>query len=247
MTSYATRQGQLALMRAVRIPSMGGIGGGTLKAVLRCIDDHSGKNQTCYASQNTLAAESCYSRRTVARAVLALEQSGLVTAKHRMGRTSVFQVHWSAIANLCQTVTSANASLVIESHLTRANESETCDRESPEAVEAQLSGISADAEFDEFWGAVTKKKDKTAARKAYKVARRFFGAEHILTMARAYYSQSSDSRYLKHPATFLRQCLEDDPADWQSNQIGEPVGLPASPTTKVGNYQIKPKRRERYE
>lgn len=73
-------------------------------------------------------------------------------------------------------------------------------------------------EFADFWNLVTKKRDKQAARTAYLSARRSYTAEHIRKLARAYYSQTVDPQFLKYPATFLRQCLEDDPAEWKTER-----------------------------
>ncbi|MCR9293333.1 MAG: hypothetical protein NXI32_11485 [bacterium] len=72
-------------------------------------------------------------------------------------------------------------------------------------------------EFAELWSLIPKKRDKQAALKAYRSARRCYTAEHIRELAEAYYSQSVDPQFLKYPASFLRKCLDDDPSEWQES------------------------------
>lgn len=158
----SSRTQELALLRKVIIPTIAGVNGGILKAVLRCIDDHSGGSGECWASLNTLTEESCFSKRSVVRAVNALRESGFVTATERHGRTTSYRVNWSAIAasakealvgevNWCHSGTSAKSELVPPSHSTSASQSQTSAKEAPKAYEAYGSGIQLRALFEKFW------------------------------------------------------------------------------------------------
>lgn len=73
-------------------------------------------------------------------------------------------------------------------------------------------------EFDQFWKVVTKRKGKDDAKKAFLSQRKQHSLEHIVDMAKAYYSQPVDNQFLKHPGSFLRQYLNDDPSEWTSRE-----------------------------
>lgn len=156
------RSRQLALLRAAQIPVINGNSAGTLKAILRCIDDH---GTSCWASLSTLATESCFSRRTVIRAVEALEQSGYIVAQKLAGRTTTYRVDYQKL-HQCQPVTSANASPVPPCHLTSDTLSKTSDTLSPKAVEAVLSGsiVAQAAQFQEVWDLYPKRNGRKLHR-----------------------------------------------------------------------------------
>lgn len=128
------RADQFRVLRGLRIPDSGGARGGVQKAVLRCIDDHAGEGGKCWASVPTLAAESCFSIRTVIRALADLVAAGLLTAEHRSGRPAVYQIQWDNAANLRQTVTPVRESPLPESHPTPVRESGVPLSESPKPL-----------------------------------------------------------------------------------------------------------------
>lgn len=73
-------------------------------------------------------------------------------------------------------------------------------------------------EFGQFWEVVTNRKRKDDAKKAFQSQRKHHSLEHIVDMARKYYSQPIETQYLKHPGPFLRQYLNDDPNEWTSRE-----------------------------
>lgn len=92
------------------------------------------------------------------------------------------------------------------------------------------------SEFERFWKMVPRKQAKKDAERAYLTARKSHSCDHVEELAKAYYAQSQNGvelRYLKAPAAFLRQCLEDDPSEWlknvrtsESNAMALVPGLP---------------------
>jgi hypothetical protein len=65
-----------------------------LKSVLRCIADH---GDTCWASSETIARETCLSERTARRAVRALSELHLIDMDPRPGATASCRVRWDTI------------------------------------------------------------------------------------------------------------------------------------------------------
>lgn len=68
--------------------------------------------------------------------------------------------------------------------------------------------------FDNFWSVVTKKVGKEQAKKIYKRQEAKYSTEHMLEKATAYYGRNVEKKFLKHPAKFLAECLDDNPEDW---------------------------------
>ena len=104
-----TRAEQLGLLRRVILPATEIAEGkrkltvtpGSLKAVLRAIDDH---GRVCWASLDTLAAETGLSRRAVIRAVAALEERSVVCIEHRPkkngGFRNEYRIVWTELDRL---------------------------------------------------------------------------------------------------------------------------------------------------
>ena len=104
--SKKQRGEQLYSLRRLQIPSVAvdgtTVSGANAKSVLRCVDDH---GATCWAGAETIALETCLSERTVRRACKALESLGLVSADHRDGKTSVYQINWPNIQATLDAIT----------------------------------------------------------------------------------------------------------------------------------------------
>lgn len=101
MTSDRGRQ--LAALRALRMtaivaPDGIAVAPGSLKAVLRTIDDHAREESTCWASTATIAAETCLCEKSVRRCVKALESAGFITASDRsQGKAGRLSINWEAV------------------------------------------------------------------------------------------------------------------------------------------------------
>ncbi len=99
---------QVGLLRAARIPPTDPGDGRqvaepTLKAVLVAIDSRAGKSGTCWASLDTLASDTGLSRRTISRALKALDTLALlVTTTERDGRRWIThrRICWGNLADL---------------------------------------------------------------------------------------------------------------------------------------------------
>ena len=90
---------QLMALRHLQLANLTASGqrvsAGVAKAVLRAIDDHGAQ---CWASQETLARETCFDRQSVRRAIAALESAGLLTVTQRVGASSVITINWGAVS-----------------------------------------------------------------------------------------------------------------------------------------------------
>lgn len=81
---------QLLDLRKLHLPTVESDGakvaGSTLKSVLRTIDDHAGENGTCWATVETISAETCLSDKTVRRSIRALVNLGYIIQNDRKAR-----------------------------------------------------------------------------------------------------------------------------------------------------------------
>lgn len=95
---------------------------------------------------------------------------------------------------------------------------------------AARTRATADAEFDEFYAAYPKRKEKPAAIKAYRAAIKAGATpQQIITAATVYAGErfGQDARYTKLPATWLNKgCWADEPEEPSlgSNVVALPTG-----------------------
>jgi hypothetical protein len=76
------RKEQLDALDALQLPSLGGVSGATLKAVLRSIESHARGEGLCWATQETIQREIGRKNvRTVKRAVAALQEANLIACE----------------------------------------------------------------------------------------------------------------------------------------------------------------------
>lgn len=95
---------QLAALRRLRLTAQSTSGGkvsaAVQKSVLKAIDDHQGQGD-CFATQETIAAETGYGVSTIRRAIVALIDQDLIT-KERPNHWSPnrHRLNWTAIHQL---------------------------------------------------------------------------------------------------------------------------------------------------
>ncbi len=85
-------------------------------------------------------------------------------------------------------------------------------RPKKESARRKQKEAELDAEFEAFWAAYPRHKDKAAARKAYGKAKAATSAEEILAGAHRYAEERAgeEEKYTKHAATWLNhRCCED--------------------------------------
>lgn len=115
-----------------------------LKAVLIAIAKHEQRARgTCFASMNTLARESGFSRNTVFKAIYRLEDLGLIAIDGRLPgdprggnrtRTAMMNIEWDALQYLAGPVTACAVAAQVESHAS-VTDGTTCKDEPVELVQ----------------------------------------------------------------------------------------------------------------
>lgn len=114
------------------------------------------------------------------------------------------------------------------------------DSSSDESNTPQPPHRDADAytpEFEEFWQAYPRKKDKRAAWKAWKAALKRATPEAIITAAKAEARRPCELKYRKYPATWLRADAWEDEPDQPTAPV-QPPGLSREQANLVHNMGV---------
>jgi predicted transcriptional regulator len=98
--NQSKRGEQLNALRKLQLPNWSDVRPGVAKAVLRAVD---GYGAQCWASIQTLSAETQFSPRAVQRSLSHLVDIGYLSTNKRVGQTSTFSVQWDKLTHVSLT------------------------------------------------------------------------------------------------------------------------------------------------
>lgn len=197
------------------------VGHASWKAVLLVIADHAHPDGTgCTSKYATLAADAECSLPTVKRAVPAMLAAGVLH-----GAAGDLSVEMNETIDMREGVTTtperSHRDQTVSNDSVSPRHQPASPRhpvgitviplEEPTQNRPRTNSASDDPDFIRFWDAYPRRKDKGAARRAWRMAVKKADAETIITAAASYASLALEERFTKYPASWLNaEAWEND-------------------------------------
>ena len=188
----------------------------TQKCILLTIADRADSNGYCYPSYEDICVRSCANRKTVATAIKALNEAGLLKKIKRFNKSTIYCLAISP--DFGSIKEGAKCSHFGTSSSSQIGASASTNIGTLTIIEPPKEP-SWRARFDEFWFNYPKKVGKPKAEQSFKNLT--VKDQKALLSALGGYQFSADKQYIPFPATFINQRRwEDEQDNKQSGSSG---------------------------
>jgi len=190
----------------------------TQKCILLTIADRADSNGYCYPSYEDICVRSCANRKTVATAIKALNEAGLLKKIKRFNKSTIYCLAISP--DFGSIKEGAKCSDIRASSSSQIGASASTNFGTLTIIEPPKEP-SWRSRFDEFWFNYPKKVGKPKAEQSFKNLT--VKDQKALLSALGGYQFSTEKQYIPFPATFINQRRWEDEQD--SKQQGSSGGF----------------------
>ena len=187
----------------------------TQKCILLTIADRADSNGYCYPSYEDICVRSCANRKTVATAIKALNDAGLIKKIKRFNKSTIYCLAISP--DFGSIKEGAKCSDIGASSSSQIGASASTNIGTLTIIEPPKEP-SWRARFDEFWFNYPKKVGKPKAEQCFKNLT--VKDQKALLSAIGGYQFSTDKQYIPFPATFINQRRWEDEQETKTGSSG---------------------------